>query len=338
MRLLRGIMCSVTVAVSLAFSLLGCASNTEGPTAEPTQNGADPATRTGGLYAGSPYLGELRNSVVYDEIWERPYLSKRDRSLITIAVLQALVRDELEIHIPRGLDNGLTPEEISEIILHVTFYAGWPTGVQASLIAAEAFDERGLVWDHPPIVAVNRHSGDPHYNPPAEGSGKVSSGDFLLIDLWARPKEPSSVYADITWTGFFGSTVPAPVREAFEITRQARDRGVEFLDSCLSTGLPVQGWEVDDQVRAVIERAGFGEFFVHRTGHNIGREVHGNGVNFDNIESHDTRTVIPGVLCSIEPGIYLENFGVRTEINVLAQDGGIEVTTPPQEHVLTFDV
>ncbi len=208
--------------------------------------------------------------------------------------------------------------------------------VQRSIL--RAFDERGLVWDHPPIVAVNRHSGDPHYNPPAEGSGKVSSGDFLLIDLWARQKEPSSVYADITWTGFFGSTAPAPVREAFEITRQARDRGVEFLDSCLSTGRPVQGWEVDNQVRAVIERAGFGEFFVHRTGHNIGREVHGNGVNFDNIETHDTRTVIPGVLCSIEPGIYLEDFGVRTEINVLAQDGGIEVTTPPQEHVLTFDV
>ncbi len=202
----------------------------------------------------------------------------------------------------------------------------------------EAFGYHGLVWDHPPIVAVNRHSGNPHYSPPAKGSGRIRSSDFLLIDLWARPEETSSVYADITWTGVLGPTVPAPIQEAFEITRRARDQGVEFLGSCLSAGREVQGWEVDDQVRGVIERAGFGEFFIHRTGHNIGREVHGNGVNFDNLESHDTRAVIPGVLCSLEPGIYLEAFGVRSEINVLACDEGIEVTTPPQAHVLTFDV
>ena len=113
---------------------------------------------------------------------------------------------------------------------------------------------------------------------------------------------------------------------------------VEFLDETLASGREVQGWQVDDQVRAVIEKAGFGNFFVHRTGHNIGREVHGNGVNFDNLESHDIRKVIPGVLCSLEPGIYLEDFGIRTEINVLAGETGVEVTTPPQERVLTFDV
>ena len=148
MRLLRGIMCSVTVAVSLAFSLLGCASNTEGPTAEPTQNGADPATRAGGLYAGSPYLGELRNSVVYDEIWERPYLSKRDRSLVTVAVNQALyATNELRTHISRALDeNGVTPQEISEVILHVTFYAGWPAAVNAGRLATEAFEAREVVF------------------------------------------------------------------------------------------------------------------------------------------------------------------------------------------------
>ena len=191
MSLSRGIMFSVTVAVSLAFSLLGCASNTDGPPAELTLEGAGPVMRTSGLYAGAPYLGELRNSVVYDEIWERPYLSKRDRSLITIAVLQALVRDELEIHIPRGLDNGLTPEEISEIILHVTFYAGWPTGVQASLIAAEAFDERGLALGELPRTTSTAAAGDigaelsrAYRSVPRLGELRNS---VLYGDIWERP-------------------------------------------------------------------------------------------------------------------------------------------------------
>ena len=185
-------------------------------------------------------------------------------------------------------------------------------------------------------MAVNGHSGNPHYYPPVEGSERISSGDFLLIDLWARPA--AGVYADITWTAFFGPAVPAPIGQAFDIVREARDRGVEFLDETLASGRDVQGWQVDDQVRAVIEKAGFGNFFVHRTGHNIGREVHGNGVNFDNLETHDTRKVIPGVLCSVEPGIYLEDFGVRTEINVLVGGDGVEVTTPPQERILTFEL
>ena len=206
--------------------------------------------------------------------------------------------------------------------------------VQQSILTA--LEDRGLVWDHAPIVAVNAHSGNPHYSPPAEGSGRISIGDFLLIDLWARP--PAGVYADITWTAFLGPTVPDPIEQAFDIARRARDRGVEFLDETLASGREVEGWQVDDQVRAVIEEAGFGSFFVHRTGHNIGRDVHGSGVNFDNIETHDTRKVIPGVLCSVEPGIYLEDFGVRTEINVLAGHQGVEVTTLPQERIVTFDL
>ena len=206
--------------------------------------------------------------------------------------------------------------------------------VQQSILSA--FEDRGLVWDHAPIVAVNGHSGNPHYYPPVEGSERISNGDFLLIDLWARPA--AGVYADITWTAFFGPAVPGPIGQAFDIVREARDRGVEFLDETLASGREVQGWQVDDQVRAVIEKAGFGNFFMHRTGHNIGREVHGNGVNFDNLETHDTRKVIPGVLCSVEPGIYLEDFGVRTEINVLVGETGVEVTTPPQERILTFEL
>jgi len=132
----------VFASTAIAVALAGCGSDT--PPAVPAQEAEVPPLPSPDLYSGSPYLGELRNSLVYGEIWERPQLSKRDRSLVTIAVLQALTREELAIHIPRGLDNGLTPEEISEIILHVTFYAGWPTGVQASVAAAAVFEDRGL--------------------------------------------------------------------------------------------------------------------------------------------------------------------------------------------------
>jgi len=135
----------VVIVLGAGAGLSGCAGGNEPPPAEVDRSAAAPSPISD-LYAGSPYLGELRNTVVYGEIWERPQLSKRDRSLITVAVLQALVRDELSIHIPRGLDNGLTPEEISEIILHVTFYAGWPAVVNAGRLAAEAFEERGVAF------------------------------------------------------------------------------------------------------------------------------------------------------------------------------------------------
>lgn len=180
------------VALAATIGLSACA----GTDAEPDR--APPAVEAGtpvappNLYAGSPYLGELRNSLVYGEIWERPQLSKRDRSLITIAVLQALVRDELELHVPRGLDNGLTPEEISEIILHVTFYAGWPTGVQASLTAASVFEERGLSLDPGPGAPAATNQPDT----PAAASGAYAAvprlgelrNSLLYGDIWERPQ------------------------------------------------------------------------------------------------------------------------------------------------------
>ena len=165
---------------------LGCTADTESSTA--AQEITAPTSQVSDLYAGSPYLGELRNSLVYGEIWERPQLSKRDRSLITLAVLQALVRDELRLHIPRGLDNGLTPEEISEIIVHVTFYAGWPTGVQASLLAVEAFEARGLSLGELPRAATGMET-------PSDTDGAYAAvprlgelGNSLLLgDIWERP-------------------------------------------------------------------------------------------------------------------------------------------------------
>ena len=180
----------VVIVLGAGPGLLGCAGGNEPPAAEVEPSAAAPSPISD-LYAGSPYLGELRNTVVYGEIWERPQLSKRDRSLITVAVLQALVREELNLHIPRGLDNGLTPEEISEIILHVTFYAGWPTGVQASVMAAGVFEERGLS-----IGPLSRAPPAAQRPPaPASATGAYAAvprlgelrNSVLYGDVWERP-------------------------------------------------------------------------------------------------------------------------------------------------------
>ncbi len=202
---------------------------------------------------------------------------------------------------------------------------------------AERFEAAELFSDHPAIVAVNANSGDPHYAPSPECNAPIRSGDFLLIDLWAKEKRaPDAVYADITWTAFFGRDVPPRITEVFEVVTRARDRGAAFLKERLEAGRAVQGWEVDDQVRAVIQDAGLGEYFVHRTGHNLGQEVHGNGVHFDNLETYDTRRLLTGSACTIEPGVYLQDFGIRSEINVLAGKDGLEITTPPQRELLLF--
>jgi Xaa-Pro aminopeptidase len=202
------------------------------------------------------------------------------------------------------------------------------------------FEKEGLLTEHPPIVAVNENSANPHYQPTETEYSRICSEDFLLIDLWAKSKEENSVYADITWTGLMSEQVPKRHSEVFQVVRQARDQGVNFLRQRFEKNNLPQGWEVDEVVRESIRKAGFAEFFVHRTGHNLGQEVHGNGVHFDNLETHDTRLVIPGIACTIEPGIYLEGeFGVRSEINVFFSPDGPEVTTPPQEKVwkLTAD-
>ncbi len=202
----------------------------------------------------------------------------------------------------------------------------------------DRFQEEDLMTDSPPIVAVNENSGHPHYQLSKETHSKIQKGDFLLIDLWAKFRQEEAVYSDITWTGFFGDTIPTEFERMFDIVCRGRDRGIEFLRQRIASGDSIQGWEVDDRVREVIGYAGYKQFFVHRSGHNLGQEVHGNGVNFDNLETHDTRHVIPGIACTIEPGIYLEKFGIRSEINVYISRHGLEVTTPPQKEVLRLNV
>ncbi len=189
------------------------------------------------------------------------------------------------------------------------------------------FREHGLVTDHPPICAVGPHSGDPHYSPGPDSDGIIRRGDFVLIDLWAKLDRPRSVFSDLTWTAFVGSEVPPRYTEIFQIVARARDAAIDCVRGAFREQRPLQGWEVDEAARSVIEQAGYGAYFCHRTGHSIGQETHGNGANMDNLETHEERQVLPRTCFSVEPGIYLPEFGVRSEVNVFVdKDGKVHVT------------
>ena len=196
------------------------------------------------------------------------------------------------------------------------------------------FSDYGLYSDHGPIVAVNANASDPHYEPSSERTTRVQSGDVMLIDLWAKRTEPDAVYYDITWTGFCGDIIPDSVQKVFEVVRDARKTGSQFVIDRVAQRASIAGFEVDDAVRGHIEQKGYGEYFFHRTGHSIGTEVHGTGANMDNLESHDERRIIPGSCFSVEPGIYLPEFGIRSEVNVYVGEGFARVTGEEQEQMI----
>jgi Xaa-Pro aminopeptidase len=197
-----------------------------------------------------------------------------------------------------------------------------------------AFAESGLVTDHGPIVAVNENSSNPHYEPQAEAHREIQRGDCLLMDVWAKTEGADGVYYDITWTGYCGSEAPAAVRNVFEIVREARDRGVKCVEDAVAAGRTLHGFEVDDATRGYIRERGFGQYFFHRTGHSIGAEVHGTGANMDNLETHDERRVIPWTCFSVEPGIYLPEFGLRLEVDVFVGDREARVTGEVQDKLV----
>lgn len=202
----------------------------------------------------------------------------------------------------------------------------------ANLIMAH-FDRQGMTTYHPPIVGVGPHSGDPHFE---TGDTPLQPNDFVLIDLWAKMNHPKGIYSDLTWVGYLGVDVPAKYETIFQIVAQARDAGINRVRSAFAKGEPLQGWQVDEATRKVIDDAGYGAAFVHRTGHSIGQETHGNGANMDNLETKDERQVMKRTLFSIEPGIYLPEFGVRSEVDVYVDgQGQVHVTGGgPQTHVL----
>jgi Xaa-Pro aminopeptidase len=198
------------------------------------------------------------------------------------------------------------------------------------------FAQLGLYAEHGPIVAVNANASDPHYEPSETRSAAISPGDVLLIDCWAKLNKPAAGYYDITWTGFCGDSIPDEVNNVFGIVRDARKAACELVISSVANGTRLAGFEVDDAARGLINGKGFGEYFVHRTGHSIGEEVHGTGANMDNLESHDERRIVAGSCFSVEPGIYLPRFGIRSEVNVFVEAKRAVVTGEEQEKMVVI--
>jgi Xaa-Pro dipeptidase len=202
-------------------------------------------------------------------------------------------------------------------------------------IAGE-FASAGIQREEGPDVAVNANASDPHYGPVAGKSSPIREGDLLLLDVWGKMNAPGSVYYDITWIGFLGAEVPEKYAKVFRIAREARDKAVDLILSSVARGKPLEGWQVDKAARDVIEKAGYGKYFFHRTGHSIGESVHGNGANMDGLETHDVRHLIARTCTSVEPGIYLPEFGIRTEVNVYVGEREARVTGAIQQEILAL--
>lgn len=197
----------------------------------------------------------------------------------------------------------------------------------------------GLVMEEQPLVAVNANSGNPHYEPTNQSYSPIQRGDLVLFDFWAHLPQQGAIFADYTWMAFVGTCdeIPARQREIFEIVRRARDTGITYIRERLAEGERVEGRQVDDVVRTVIENAGYGDYFIHRTGHSITEVEHGNGANLDNFETQDARVLLPNTCYSVEPGIYLPEFGIRSEINILVLERDVEVTgAPAQEEIIAL--
>ncbi len=198
----------------------------------------------------------------------------------------------------------------------------------------EAMRREGLVWENGPDVSVNANTSDSHYEPTAKRSSPVREGDFLLIDIWGRLNKPESIFYDITWTGVIGREPTAKEQLVFDTVRNARDAAIAAVASAFVAGREIRGFEADDAARSVIRTAGFEKYFTHRTGHNIARELHGSGAHLDNLETHDARRILPHTCFSVEPGIYLPEFGVRSEVNMLTAPGKAWVTGKVQQELV----
>ena len=234
--------------------------------------------------------------------------------LVAADKLSAVVQEAFR-YIGRHLGSGPTEHAVAEFI-------------------RQRLLEDGLEVGDGPVVAANEHSSDPHYEPGPDTAAVIKRGDWLLVDLWARMAGQDAVFADITWTAYVGDEVPAGHQRVFEAVTGARDAAVAAMEEAFSAGTAIRGWELDKVARDYIAGAGYGWYFNHRLGHSLGTEVHGNAVNLDGWETHDTRQVIPGVGVTVEPGVYLPEFGVRSEIDVYVTETGPRITTEVQRSVV----
>ena len=243
---------------------------------------------------------------------------------------------QLELHLEAGRRVDRIRDEAFDFIKTTTRSGQAIDEYGVQQFVMQRFQEAGMVTNHPPIVGANVNAADSHYAPPATGSAPIRRGDLVLLDLWAKLDVPDGVYYDITWMAFCGEEVPAPMRDAFATVVAARDAGIRFVQEAMAAGRTIRGFEVDDAVRGCMESRGMGDFIRHRTGHSIGREVHGVGANMDNFETHDDRRIIPWTCFSIEPALYLPDFGVRTEINLFVEDYSARVTGRMQNDFVTL--
>src|SRR5579862_4326475 len=198
----------------------------------------------------------------------------------------------------------------------------------------DRYEELGVFIDHGPDVAVNANASNPHYDPKADACSEIRRGDKVLIDMWGKLDQPGTVYYDITWVGYCGDAAPSEMQRVFDVVKGGRDRAIQRVKDAVAAKKELRGFEVDDAARGYIREQGFGEYFFHRTGHSIGEEIHGTGANMDNLETHDERKVIPWTCFSIEPGIYLPEFGVRSEIDMFVDDSSARVTGEMQNAIV----
>ena len=234
--------------------------------------------------------------------------------------------DQLESHLEAGRRVDKVRAEAFALIHERTRNGAPVTELDVKLAVRDGFAKAGLFTDHGPIVGANANASNPHYEPTEENHVAIKPGDWVLLDMWAKLDRPDAVYYDITWTAFCGDNPSDRMRQVFGVVTGARDAAIARVQKAKAEGYPLRGFEVDDACRGVIQSAGFAEYFTHRTGHSIGVEVHGNGANMDNFENHDERRVSPWTCFSIEPGVYLPEFGVRSEINMFVGDEDARVT------------
>jgi Xaa-Pro dipeptidase len=244
--------------------------------------------------------------------------------------------EQLEMHLEAGRRVDRVRAEAFQKIAAVLAANQSITEWDVNRFIRAGFEKSGLVTDHGPIVAVNANMSNPHYEPEPEGSREIHKGDAVLIDMWAKLDQPSAVFYDITWTGYCGPTPPSVLQNIFEVVRDARDRAIQRVQTAVAAGQVIQGFDVDDAARTYIKDQGFGDYFIHRTGHSIGEEVHGTGANMDNLETHDERRIIPGTCFSIEPGVYLPEFGIRSEVNVYVGAREAQVTGEVQQKLVNI--
>jgi Xaa-Pro dipeptidase len=242
--------------------------------------------------------------------------------------------EQLEMHLEAGSRIDAIRRAAFEEIKRSLNNRGSPTEWDIKAFILRSFEREGLHTDHGPIVAVGVHTSDPHYEPLQDGSEQIRMGDLVLIDLWAKLRSPKAVYYDVTWTAYCGSSAPSTMDHVFEVVKEARDKAIDRVRESRAAGMALRGFEVDDAARSVISERGYGDFFTHRTGHSIGEDVHGAGANMDNLETHDERLVIAGTCTSIEPGIYLPEFGIRSEVNLFIEEKSARVTGEMQQQLL----